>query len=117
MQNRFAERNYLSPGATDDELPGLGRRIAPASRACCCPAMPAVTVIMPRAAHRRRSVDLLLCGHHYRASQAALCAAGATAYDSVGTLIMPAIGEQPASPASPPRLPGTTGHLLRAHRA
>jgi hypothetical protein len=35
-------------------------------------------------------VDLLLCGHHYRAGQAALHAAGATAYDRSGTLVQPA---------------------------
>jgi hypothetical protein len=35
-------------------------------------------------------VDLLLCGHHYQASGAALQVAGTTAYDSSGTLIMPA---------------------------
>jgi hypothetical protein len=47
---------------------------------------------MPPAAARRHPVDLLLCGHHYRASEAALRAAGATAYDRDGTLILPAAG-------------------------
>ncbi len=28
----------------------------------------------------RRAVDLWLCGHHWRASRAAVCAAGATVY-------------------------------------
>jgi len=32
-------------------------------------------------------MDLLLCGHHYRVSQAALRAAGATAYDQAGAAI------------------------------
>ena len=95
MKSWFAERDIPAPGTTDDEL--LGRPIPVASRACCCPAAPAVTVIMPPTADRSHSVDLLLCGHHYRASQAALRAAGATAYDSSGTLIMPAAGGQPAS--------------------
>ena len=47
-------------------------------RSCCCPARPAVKVVMPPTAGRRHSVDLWLCGHHYRASLAALLAAGAT---------------------------------------
>lgn len=47
-------------------------------KSCCCPARPAVKVIMPPTASRRHSVDLWLCGHHYRASLAALLAAGAT---------------------------------------
>jgi hypothetical protein len=46
-------------------------------RACCCPARPVVRVLIPAASARRHSVDLLLCGHHYRASCAALAAAGA----------------------------------------
>jgi hypothetical protein len=36
-----------------------------------------VRVLIPAASGRRHSVDLLLCGHHYRASCAALAAAGA----------------------------------------
>jgi len=58
--------------------------------------MPAVTVIMPPTAARRHPVDLLLCGHHYRASQAALRAAGATAYDSTGTVVTPGPGWEAA---------------------
>jgi hypothetical protein len=46
-------------------------------RACCCPAQPVVRVVMPPTAGRRRSVDLLLCGHHYRISRQALAAARA----------------------------------------
>jgi len=46
-------------------------------RACCCPAYPVVRVIMPSTSERRHSVDLLLCGHHYRVSRQALAAAGA----------------------------------------
>jgi len=73
------------------------------SRACCCPATSAVTVIMPPTAVRRHAVDLLLCGHHYRASQAALRAADATVYDSSGTLIMPAAhGQRTSSRESAP---------------
>jgi hypothetical protein len=39
-------------------------------------------------------VDLLLCGHHYRVSRAALQAMGADVYDQTGTLITSAAGEQ-----------------------
>lgn len=48
------------------------------SRSCCCPARPVVKIMMPPAARRAEPVDLWLCGHHYRASLAALLAAGAT---------------------------------------
>jgi hypothetical protein len=55
-----------------------------AGRACCCPAAPAVIVMMPPAHGRQSETDLLLCGHHYRASKAALAAAGATVLDMNG---------------------------------
>jgi hypothetical protein len=48
-----------------------------AARSCCCPAKPQVKVVMPATATRPHPVDLWLCGHHYRASQAALAEAGA----------------------------------------
>jgi len=51
------------------------------SRSCCCPARPVVKVIMPPAADRRHSVDLWLCGHHYRTSAAALLKARARVED------------------------------------
>lgn len=55
------------------------------SRSCCCPARPVVKVIMPPGgADRAHSVDLWLCGHHYRASLTALAAAGATVEDLTG---------------------------------
>jgi hypothetical protein len=42
-----------------------------AARACCCPARPVLAAVMPSAASRPHPVDLLLCGHHLRVSQAA----------------------------------------------
>ena len=57
------------------------------ARACCCPARPVVTVAMPPTASRPHPVDLLLCGHHFRVSQASLTAAGAAVYDQTGLLI------------------------------
>ena len=50
-------------------------------RACCCPARPVVRVGIPPASDRPHSADLLLCGHHYRTSVAALAAAGAVIMD------------------------------------
>jgi hypothetical protein len=52
-----------------------------ASRACCCPARPAVVVLMPSAPGRPHRTDLLLCRHHYRVSRQALAAAGAVVLD------------------------------------
>lgn len=49
-------------------------------RACCCPARPLVKVILPTSA-TRPEVDLWLCGHHWRASRAALSGTGAVAYE------------------------------------
>jgi len=57
------------PRYTDPAIP---------SQACCCTARPVVRVIMPPTASRTHSVDLWLCGHHYRRSLQALLAAGAT---------------------------------------
>ena len=69
-------------------LAGIGMAPGVSERACCCPARPLVRVMMPATATRPEPVDLLLCGHHYRASQAALHATGASVYDEQGELIM-----------------------------
>jgi len=74
----------------DDLLPSLRHVVA--DRACCCPARPVVTVIMPPAPGRPHPVDLLLCGHHFRVSQAALTAAGAAVYDDTGALVAGGVG-------------------------
>jgi hypothetical protein len=85
MKGWFAHRDAADPGKLDDLLPSLPHVLA--DRACCCPARPVVTVIMPPAPGRPHPVDLLLCGHHFRASQAALIAAGAAVYDDTGALV------------------------------
>jgi hypothetical protein len=69
------------------------RALSTAERACCCPAKPAVVVVMPGTAGRDHPTDLLLCGHHYRAARTALAAAGAMAFDQSGRL---AAGAAPA---------------------
>jgi hypothetical protein len=55
----------------------------------------------------RPSVDLLLCGHHYRSSKAALTAIGAVVVDETGAIInlapaprAPAL-DSPGTPAVP----------------
>ncbi|MDN3028447.1 hypothetical protein [Streptomyces sp. S.PB5] len=45
-------------------------------RACCCAAPPMVKVLLPTGDHR--TVDLFLCGHHYRASLGPLALADAS---------------------------------------
>jgi len=85
-----ADRDAADLGKLDDLLPSLRHVLA--DRACCCPARPVVTVIMPPAPGRPHPVDLLLCGHHFRVSQAALTAAGAAVYDDAGALVAGASG-------------------------
>ncbi|HYB17765.1 MAG TPA: hypothetical protein VEF71_20180 [Streptosporangiaceae bacterium] len=77
----------------DDELPSLPHVVA--DRACCCPARPVVTVMMPPTPHRPYAVDLLLCGHHFRVRRAALEAAGAAVYDDTGALILGGASRRP----------------------
>jgi hypothetical protein len=55
-----------------------------AGRSCCCSAKPLVVALIPPAPGRPHPTDLLLCGHHYRASRAALAAAGAIVMDTHG---------------------------------
>jgi len=87
MKGLFAHRGGADPVWLAEELPGPGKPLTVTDRACCCPARPAVTVIMPPSPGRPFATDLLLCRHHYQASRAALQAAGALGYDAAGTLI------------------------------
>jgi hypothetical protein len=66
----------------DDTIPA---REAPADRACCCPAKATVRVTVPPTQARAHETDLLLCGHHYRASRTALAAAHAVVRALLGT--------------------------------
>ena len=90
MSLRFPHRSTGGHSATPAPEQGQSCQLSgapgpdlPASypdRACCCPARPLVKVIMPASA-TRPPVDLWLCGHHWRASRAALAGTGAVAYD------------------------------------
>jgi hypothetical protein len=46
-----------------------------------------VKVLIPAAAGRPHAADLLLCGHHYFASRAALAAIGAVVVDETGAVV------------------------------
>jgi len=76
MNGKSLEKTRHPAFAADDLIEV--RPMSAASRACCCPARPVVRVTMPPTATRRHSVDLLLCGHHYRVSCKALAAVNAT---------------------------------------
>jgi hypothetical protein len=54
-----------------------------APEACCCAAAPVVQVVLPPAAGRAPA-ELLLCGHHFRASKEALTARDALFFDVLG---------------------------------
>ena len=47
-------------------------------------------VLIPPASAGRHPVDLLLCGHHYLSSKAALAVAGAVVMDETGAIVDPA---------------------------
>ncbi len=93
MKRWFAHSGDAAPVPLDDRLPGPGRPLTVADRACCCPATPVVTVVIPAGPGHALPEDLLLCGHHYRVSCAALLAIGAEIYDKTGTRITAAEGE------------------------
>lgn len=75
--------------AADDQAAWSGPSLL-ADHSCCCPARPVVRVLLPPSSTRPHSVDLLLCGHHYLVSRAALAAANAIAIDETGSVLEPA---------------------------
>jgi hypothetical protein len=112
MKSLFTHRRGADPGWLAEELPGPGKPLTPRDRADCCPARPVVTVILPPSSGRPAPADLRLCGHHYRASRAALRAAGAAVYDADGARVppgdaqwLPAAPEPPAQPELPAQPP------------
>jgi hypothetical protein len=98
MKRWFAHDRDAAPVPLDDQLPGPAGPLTLADRACCCQARPVVTAVVPPGRGHPCPTDLLLCGHHYRISRAALQAIGADVYDQTGTLIRSAAREQ--TPAS-----------------
>jgi hypothetical protein len=68
-------------------------------RACCCAALPAVIAMLPPSAGRASATDVLLCGHHYRASLPALAARKATILDIGGHPLTAGAWPQPGSVA------------------
>jgi hypothetical protein len=75
MNANFLRRTADAAAGT---YPDIETRPSVMEQACCCPSQPAVRVLMPPTADRPHETDLLLCGHHCRASRDALAAAGAT---------------------------------------
>jgi hypothetical protein len=80
-----------------------GPAVSPSGEACCCVARAVVRVVMPPTAARPHETELLLCGHHYRVSRAALAVAHAT------------VSELPGSADDPSAwFHGGSGYLARA---
>ncbi len=69
----------------DDAIPARNATAGLADGACCCPAKAMVQVLMPPTAARPQETELLLCGHHYRASRRALAAVRARVRELPGT--------------------------------
>lgn len=81
-----ADKASAAPTGPDDWGSWLSKEPAGAAgSACCCPARPAVRVIMPGCPARPHTTELRLCGHHYRVSRAALTAAKAIVRELPGT--------------------------------
>jgi len=92
MNARFRQ----SPAGRTEGAAGLVDTTAPhgpaaslTDQACCCVARAVVRVVMPPTADRPHETELLLCGHHYRASRAALSAAHATVHEPSGSFADP----------------------------
>ena len=85
----FAQRGAEPARSSADDQAAWSGPPRLAGRSCCCPARPAVQVLIPPAGTRRHTVDLLLCRHHYLASRAALAAANAVAIDEAGSVLPP----------------------------
>ena len=85
MNARFqpsVSSNRLACRPLDDAIPS---RVALADHADCCLARPTVRVTMPPTQARPRPADLMLCGHHFRVSRAALAAVHAEVRALPGT--------------------------------
>ncbi len=95
MGNDESRQRILTPVEETDGAGLLTSRrehvaapVGPGERACCCPARPAVRIILPATAERDHPVDLLMCAHHYRRSGDALAEQGADVFDPSGALMI-----------------------------
>ncbi len=88
---KFPHRRAKAAGSAADDQAVRSGPPRLAGRSCCCSARPVVMVVIPATSVRPHSVDLLLCGHHYRASRTALAAANAVVTDETGTVLEPAL--------------------------
>lgn len=87
MNPIFPHRGPALGAGTDGAELSAGRQFPPSTeerRACCCPGRPVVRVTIPASPSRPRPADLLLCGHHYRVSRAAIAAAHGTVEELPG---------------------------------
>jgi hypothetical protein len=87
---KFPHRKAKATVTADDDHATWNGPPRLADRSCCCPARPVVKVLIPATSERPHPVDLLLCGHHYMASRAALAATNAVAIDETGAVLEPA---------------------------
>jgi hypothetical protein len=74
-------------GGAATAWPLLRPAIPPSQHACCCPARPLFQAVMPATRSAHVPVEVLLCGHHYRRSQATLRGMGSAIYDETGYLV------------------------------
>jgi hypothetical protein len=115
---RFPWRKTAAAGKAAEGRAGWFGPPRLAERSCCCPARPVVMVLIPPASERWHPVDLLLCGHHYLSSKAALAVADAVVMDETGAIVDPApvsneICPHGSEPVDAP-LPFSGGSLARS---
>jgi len=101
MFHRHDTATTAGPPAEHPDLAHTGALADPSvpMQADCCPARPMFKIVIPPAATRTRPADLWLCGHHYRASRAALNSAGAHVYPLRDAADFPVSADRPAGVA------------------
>ena len=80
FRHSSAGRVEGTAGLFDATVPN-GPAASLTDQACCSVARAVVRVVVPPTAGRPHETELLLCGHHYRASRAALAAAHASVHE------------------------------------
>lgn len=92
--HRRTARTTGRPGPSAEVIryqAALRAALRKADRACCCPAQPVVAVVVPTAPTAGEPAELLLCGHHYRASRHTLARLGALVVDTGGEPARPSL--------------------------